>query len=349
MYGCLVLSQRLGEVSMVRILIVFLFFALTQLGLADINTNPKGFINFIAQLKRQLHRDGYSKPFLNKAFANVHYIHRTIFKDKHQPEIKLTLQGYLKHMMVPGRIRAGYAYMQEHRALLQRVEQRYHVGAQYVVALLGLESSYGRVTGQYPEVSTLATLIYDGHRSHYFYKELNYALKIVQRGDANFSDLKGSWAGAMGQPQFMPTHYYDYAVDFDGKGKKDIWHNTADVLGSIAYSLHRYGWQYKKPVAIEAHLTKPIPKNMLGLNVEHTAAYWLKRGVKPVTSVKKLMAEKTSLLEIGGKDFLVFKNFEILHHWNRSKFYVMAVRELAKMISMSPTQYQTWLHQQLKK
>lgn len=309
--------------------------------------NPQDFNQLVLTLKQRLQQQGFSKAFLNKAFANVYYIKRTIVKDKHQPEVKLTLPAYLKHMMVPGRIRLGYEYMQKNQAILKRVEQRYHVSGQYVVALLGLESSYGRVTGRYPEISTLVTLIYNGHRAHYFYKELTYALKIVRRGDASLDDLKGSWAGAMGQPQFMPTHYYDYAVDFDGKGKKDIWHNTADVLGSIAYSLHRYGWQYKMPIAIEVRLHRKFSAKNMSLHVQHSVDYWLQHGVNSASKLRPYLGKQASLLMIGGHSFLTFKNFEILHHWNRSALYVMAVVKLAEMVNMSPAQCHSWLEKQL--
>lgn len=330
--------------NVVRIMIALFCVLLTSLSLADTNQQP--FPLFVKQLKQRLHNDGFTNPFLARAFKNVYYIHRTIYKDKHQPEVKLNLQGYLKHMMVPGRIIYGHRYMKKNQALLLKVQKRYQVSAKYIVALLGLESSYGRVTGKYPEVSTLVTLIYNGHRARYFYKELTYALKIVQRGDASFGDLKGSWAGAMGQPQFMPTHYFDYAVDFSGNGKKDIWTNRADVLASIAYSLHRYGWQYMQPVVIEVKLPARFDKSKLKFKNIHSISYWLKQGVKPLASVKKLMDDQVSVLAIGEKNFMIFKNFHILYHWNRSKYYVMAVVKLADLINLPGTQYKVWLNQQ---
>jgi len=297
------------------------------------SVDPAKFNQFVVQLKARLEKDGFSKPLVDQAFANVRYIKRAIYKQSHQPEMKLTLDGYLKHMMVPGRISYGRYYMKKHAKLLQAITAKYQVEPQYVVALLGLESSYGRVQGAFPEISALTTLLYDNNRSRYFYKELTYAMKMLQRHDVTPEEMKGSWAGAMGQPQFMPTHYYDYAVDFNHNGRKDIWNDTPDVLASIAYSLHRYGWEYKQPVVIPVTLTRNFKQSLLGWNHIYRAETCLKSGVQLPKGVTVDPKAPVSIVNIGEGKFMIFKNFRILHDWNRSRYYVMAVVELAKLIS----------------
>lgn len=326
-----------------RIIAIIFALSVSVFALADAAPAKPPFPVFVQSLKQRLEHDGFSAHLVNEAFEGVRYYHRTVYKSKHQPEVKLTLQGYLKHMMVPGRISAGYEYMQQHAALLKQVEARYHVQGKYVVALLGLESSYGRVEGHFPEISTLATLIYDSPRSTYFYKELRYALKIVQRGDVDFKDLKGSWAGAMGQPQFMPTHYYDYAVDFNHDGKKDIWHSTPDVLGSIAYSLHRYGWEYKKPIVMPVRFKSRVPYSLLGTRHHFPVAFWLQRGLVADQDVSAYKREQVSVVKLGDQFFMLFKNYSVLFAWNHSIYYVITVKHLANVISLPKAQVNAYL------
>lgn len=324
---------------------IILVLMLTLIGFAyaaDAQAKPP-FPIFIESLKKRLEHDGFSADLVNEAFQNVRYYHRTVYKSNHQPELKLTLEGYMKHMLVPGRISNGYFYMQDNAAILKAVEQKYHVRGRFIVALLGMESSYGKVQGEFPEVSTLATLIYDSPRSTYFYKELRYALKIVERGDATFAELKGSWAGAMGQPQFMPTHYYDYAVDFNHDGKKDIWHSTSDVLGSIGYSLHRYGWQYKMPAIIPVKFNSRVPWPLFGMNHEFPVDFWIQRGAESAQALKPYGRLQASVIQVDHQFFMVFKNYRILYAWNHSVYYVMAALKLAHLISLPKDQVNAYI------
>jgi membrane-bound lytic murein transglycosylase B len=169
-------------------------------------------------------------------------IPRIIELDRSQPEFKLTLKQYLDRIVSDKTVWDGRRLYREHRDLLKKIGDQYGVEPQYIVALWGIETRYGRITGGYPVIAALATLAYDGRRSAFFRAELIRALKILEEGHIALEDMDGSWAGAMGQVQFMPSSFVTYAVDYDGDGRTDIWDNVPDALASAANYLSKSGW-----------------------------------------------------------------------------------------------------------
>ncbi len=201
------------------------------------------FAGFLAGLRAEARRAGISAVTLDRALAGLAPNAKVLERDRHQPEFTMTWAQYRALLITDKRIEAGRAAVRDNRALLSAVQARFGVGPAVVTGIWGLESSFGTQTGDFHVVDALATLAWDGRRAKFFRPELIAALKILDHGDVTPARMTGSYAGAMGQPQFMPTSFLRYAVDFEGNGRRDIWTNRADVLGSIANYLAQSGWR----------------------------------------------------------------------------------------------------------
>jgi len=204
------------------------------------------FQAWLGGVKKEAREQGISQKTIDDAFAAVSHDPRVIQLDRKQPETKLTLEEYLAKTVTEPRISQGRELLAENRSLLDEISAKYGVPPQYIIALWAIETSYGNNTGGFSIIESLATLAYDGRRSEYFRGELMKALKIIDQGHIAAYDMEGSWAGAMGQCQFMPSSFLAYAVDYDGDGKRDIWNTQADVFASIANYLHSSGWNDDK-------------------------------------------------------------------------------------------------------
>jgi membrane-bound lytic murein transglycosylase B len=202
----------------------------------------QAFQNWLADFKSDALSKGISQQTLNEAFASTEPIDRVIELDRKQPESTMTLEEYLQKVVSAQRISQGKELYSENRALLDQISAEYGVPGNYIVALWGIETNYGNNTGGFSIVDSLATLAYDGRRSEYFRGELINALKIIDADHIDAIDMDGSWAGAMGQCQFMPSSFLSYAVDYNHDGKRDIWNTQEDVFASIANYLHSSGW-----------------------------------------------------------------------------------------------------------
>jgi len=209
---------------------------------AQIAVNPEPFGVWIEELKAEALARGLDSAMLDAVLINVAPLPRVIELDNAQPENTLTEEEYLRRMVTPEKIRKAQAAYRENYALLWQVSERYGVEPQYIVALWGIESNFGERQGRFNVIEALVTLAYDGRRSAYFRGELLNALTIIQQERLNPEEMRGSWAGAMGQSQFMPSSFLRYAVDFDGDGRRDIWHSRADAFASIANYLASEGW-----------------------------------------------------------------------------------------------------------
>ena len=201
------------------------------------------FQGFLAGLRAEARRAGISAATLDRAFAGVQPNQKVLERDRHQPEFTMTWAQYRALLITDQRIANGRAAWQQNRALLARVQDRFGVDPGVIVGIWGLESSFGTGTGDFHVVEALATLAWEGRRASFFRGELIAALRILDNGDMTPARMTGSYAGAMGQPQFMPSSYLRYAVDFEGNGRRDIWTSRPDVLGSIANYLARSGWR----------------------------------------------------------------------------------------------------------
>lgn len=205
--------------------------------------NGADFDTWLSGFKREAAAQGISQTTLASALGDVAYDRSIISKDRGQRVFKQSFEQFSARMVNAGRVSKGKSLMQRHAALLKRVEAQFGVPSAVVVAIWGLETDFGAVSPKLPIFRSLATLTYDCRRSAFFKQHLMDALRVAQRGDMPVSEMRGQWAGEMGQTQFMPSGYYNYAVDFDGDGRRDLIHDTADVLASTANYLKGHGWQ----------------------------------------------------------------------------------------------------------
>ena len=210
---------------------------------ADPQATLPPFDNWLAELRAEAASRGIPPALLDRAFAGVQPVEQILERDRTQAEFTLDLESYLKRRLTRVTVRTAQRMYKQHSAVLRKVEKEYGVPSRVLVSVWGLESNFGKFSGVRPTIPTLVTLAYDPRRGSMFRNELFSALEIVNRGDIELERLKGSWAGALGQPQFMPSSYLKYAQDFDGDGRKDIWSSPADVFASIANFLKQHGWR----------------------------------------------------------------------------------------------------------
>lgn len=208
-------------------------------------SHAEGFDEWLAQFRDDAGRAGIHASTLDAALNGIGEDETVVKLDRKQPEGQITLEEYLANTVTKRRVRLGRELMEEHRPLLAKISHRYGVQAQYIVALWGIETDYGNYTGNFSVVQSLATLAYEGRRAEFFRGELLNALRIIDRGEVGADEMTGSWAGAMGNCQFMPSTYLKFAVDYDHDGKRDIWNNMGDTFASIANYLHELGWNPK--------------------------------------------------------------------------------------------------------
>lgn len=289
---------------------------------------------------------GVTPATFDRVFATVQPIQRVIELDNKQPErTKMGFAKYLSNVMNQTRIDNGRAGLAQNRNILSQVESRYGVPAEVVVALWGIETSYGNNTGGYDLISALATLAWDGRRATFFKNELIKALLILQGNHITRENFKGSWAGAMGQNQFMPSSWHSYAVDFDGDGHKDIWTARADVFGSAANYLNKNGWDYK----LKWGWPIVVPEYMSSHNGQKkTYQEWIKSGVRFRSSLPNIPANTSLKLVIpdggDGRAYLVSKNFDVIMSWNRSTYFALTVGLLSDFVAMQPNHNQLQPH-----
>jgi lytic murein transglycosylase len=255
----------------------------------------------------------------------------------YQPEFKLAIWDYLAGLVDDERVADGLAMLAEHRAVLEKVEAAYGVDPATVVAVWGVESNYGRITGKYPLVSALGTLSCFGRRQDYFRGEFYAALRILQRGDIAPERLTGSWAGAFGHTQFMPATYERLAVDFDGDGRRDLVDNSSDALASTANFLRRGGWQTGQTWGFEVRLPPGFDASLAGRKQKRPLADWAAMGIvafdgAPLAKSGLTAGDKTAiLLPAGarGPAFLVTRNFDVIYGYNAAESYALAIAHLA--------------------
>jgi membrane-bound lytic murein transglycosylase B len=285
------------------------------------------FASFLTELRAEARRAGIAPATLERAFAGVAPNQKVLDRDRRQPEFTMTWARYRALVITSKRIVNGREALAANRTLFQRVEQRFGVGAGVIAGIWGLESSFGTTTGDFKVVEALATLAWDGRRAKFFRGELMAALKILDQGDIAPGAMTGSYAGAMGQPQFMPSSYLRYAVDFDGHGRRDIWTSKPDVLGSIANYLARSGWRDGQSWG--QAVTIPAGLEVAGRDARRPLSEWARAGVRPLDGRWVAAGDTaTGLVAPDGADgetFAVFGNFTAIRRYNPSDFYALAV------------------------
>ena len=294
------------------------------------------FGDWVAGLRDEALAAGISPTTFDAAMRDVQPLPRIIELDRRQPEGTISFATYVGRVVTPARIAAGRRHMDEDGVLLRQVAQRYHVQPRFIVALWAVESSFGQSAGETPIIPALATLAYDGRRSRFFRTELLAALRIVERGAIAPERMRGSWAGAMGQCQFMPSSYLKYAVDFDGKGRADIWSSRADVFASIANYLATVGWSDQGTWGREVRVPAGFDAGLVDLKVKKPLASWAKLGVRRVDGgALPSVALSASLVRPdgeGGRAFLVYDDYRTLMDWNRSTYFATSIGLLADAI-----------------
>jgi membrane-bound lytic murein transglycosylase B len=296
------------------------------------------FDDYIQQLKKEAVQQGFKTEFIELQFSDVQFHQKAVVADKNQPESKITLDKYLATRVPDWKVKQALELMEQHKVVLAQVERQYGVQARFIVALWANESNFGRYMGKYPVISSLATMAYEGRREDFFKKQLFAALTIVEQGHINHDDFLGSWAGAMGQSQFMPTTFLAYAVDFDGDGKKDIWANTDDVFASIANFLKSEGWNETLTWGRQVSLPKEFDMTLIGLGKQDrkTMLSWQALGVRRYDGEDLPTLDlMSSLIAPDGPDgriYLVYENFNTLMKWNRSSYFGAAIGYLSDRI-----------------
>lgn len=298
-----------------------------------------GFDAWLKDLREEALRQGISAKTLDLALKDVRPIQEVLDLDRSQPEFKMSFSGYLDRVVTERRISDGKDKYEENAATLREVAGRYGVEPRFVVALWGIESNYGRTMGRFQVISALATLAYDGRRSAFFRKELLNALKIVDQGHIAMVRMKGSWAGAMGQVQFMPSTFATYAVDYEGDGRIDIWGSTSDALASAANYLRRSGWRTGEGWGQEVLLPGGFSRAAMGMGVQKCLREWASLGVRrpgghPLSGPPERRASLIQPDPKGSRVFLVYDNYRSLLKWNASDYFALSVGLLADQIGM---------------
>ncbi len=304
---------------------------------ARADDGAQGFAACLDQLATVARGEGLPGELIDDVLAGLEFQPRVVELDRAQPEFQQTFAAYLRSRVTPIRIEQGRVLLVRHRELLDDLTREYGVPGHYLVALWGMESDFGRVTGRMPILDSLATLACDARRSGFFRDELMTALRLMERESLQPSAMLGSWAGAMGQTQFMPSAYYAHAVDGDGDGRIDLWRSPADALASGANLLASLGWNRGQRWGREVSLPTDFAFEKSGVEQPRALADWAKLGVRRADGAALPIADMSArlLLPLGhaGPAFLVYENFDVLLGWNRSSSFAIAAGHLADRIS----------------
>ena len=295
----------------------------------------QSFAEWQQSFRQQALRSGVDEPLFDRAFQSVTPDMSVIKADRSQPEFSRPVWEYLDGAISPTRVRRGQAMLGQYADVLSSIEQRYGVERQVLVAVWGMESSFGQIQGDKSVIRSLATLAYEGRRPEFAQSQLLAALQILQNGDIQPERMLGSWAGAMGQTQFIPTTYDQYAVDFDGDGRRDIWGSTADALASTANYLKASGWQDGKPWGYEVRVPANFDYSLADMGVRKSLAEWNALGIQGLGLPQPAAQPSDSvslLLPAGhrGPAFLVFNNFRTILKYNNSSSYALGVALLSE-------------------
>lgn len=302
----------------------------------DIETQQAAFPQCIAQLQDTAREQGISAHAIDNVLGQSVFQAKVIGYDRNQPEFVQTFPNYLSKRVTQWRIDKGREMLAKHKDVLQKLNQQYGIPAHYLIAFWGLETNFGGYKGKMPIVDSLATLACDARRSAFFTEELMQALRLVDREALNREMMVGSWAGAMGHTQFMPSAYLKYAKDGDGDGKTDLWNSEVDALTSAANFLSNLGWQRGFRWGREVKVNDGFDYALAGKDQAYSLTFWQEQGVtKADTSALGAADLEGSVLVPAGHQgpaFLVYPNFDVIMRWNNSESYAIAVGYLADRI-----------------
>jgi lytic murein transglycosylase len=309
-------------------------------------TSNAGFDAWVRGFQSRARAEGISSTTLNNAFSGVTLDPDVIRRDRNQSEFTKTIWQYLDSAVSPSLISNGKQALREQSRILGAIEARYGVEKEVVVAIWGLESAYGSFRGSNDVIRSLATLAYEGRRGAFFEAQLIAALKILQNGDTSPRNMTGSWAGAMGHTQFIPTSYLAYAVDFDGDGRRDIWaENPVDALASTAAYLQRSGWKKGQPWGVEVTLPRGFDYAQANRATMRSPAAWARAGVMGVDGKPVPNYGRASILLPAGSQgvaLMIFDNFKAIERYNAADAYVIGVGHLSDRIKGGPAFRSGW-------
>lgn len=311
-------------------------YAITGLFLAQmVHANAQSWNHWVADVRQEALNQGISSTTFDEAFQGIHEPSRRVKSlSSSQPESRLTYTKYRDTRVDNYRIIIGRKYYKRDGALVNQIAKEYGVDPCFIMSFWGMETSYGNFMGSFPVIKSLATLAYNSNRKDFFRKQLFYALHILNDGHVSLDRYKGEWAGASGQPQFLPSSFIRYAVDYDGDGRKDIWDSKPDVFASIANYMKQNGWQSGEPWAIRVKLPSNFDKSLEGKSTVKSVSEWNAMGVR-TTDGKSLPYQnlQASVIEpYGGPVFLAFPNYRMILRYNNSIYYAGAIGYLADKI-----------------
>lgn len=307
------------------------------------------FLEWLAAVRTEAIARGMREETVDRALSTVEEpLPVVIERDRSQAERILPLETYLARRLTPAVVKTGRQMFARHRPLLNSIAKKYDVPAAMLVAIWGAESNFGRFSGVRPTVAALATLAFDPRRSALFRRELFSALEILDRGHIELDEMRGSWAGAMGQPQFMPSSYLKYAEDFDGDGRRDIWESPADIFASIANYLKGYGWTAGRRWGREVNVTKEAAARIAAdvaprsgtcqakreMTVTLPLKEWQRLGVRlPGGGALPKADQQAALVSGSSRHFLVYENYDVLLDYNCAHAYALSVALLSDRLA----------------
>lgn len=311
--------------------------ALLALSFAAPASARNGFSECVERLQRQAREEGISRSVVTNELAAVDYRERVIELDRRQPEFTQTFAGYLSRRVTEARVARGRELLDRHRPLLQRVAGEYGVPAEILVAFWGLETNYGDYFGGLPALDSLATLACDRRRGGFFTAQLMDALRIIDEGAIPAGQMEGSWAGALGNFQFMPSTFLRYAVDEDGDGRRDLWNSLPDAVASAANFLDAAGWEAGQRWGREVLLPEDFAFELTGTEQPRPLARWREMGVRKANGEPLPRSQMSAAVIVPaghrGPAFVVYDNFHVIMRWNHSQFYALTVGLLSDRIA----------------
>lgn len=303
--------------------------------ISQVFASSQNWKNFLEGVRKEALSQGISAALLDQAFADLKEPSRQVKGlSRSQPEHRLTFSKYL-HTRADGyRVAMGRKNYLKNKVLLDEIGERFGVDPCFIVSFWGMETSYGTYMGNFPVIRSLATLAYESKRPEFFRKELLLALHIVNDGHVSLKDFKGEWAGASGQPQFLPSSWVKYAVDYDGDGHKDIWKSKPDVFASIANYMKKNGWKKGEVWAVHAKLPSGFDKSLEGKTIVKPVSEWNKLGVRTTEgqSLPYPHLEASIVQPSGGPVFLAYPNYKMILRYNNSIYYAGAIGYMADRI-----------------
>lgn len=322
---------------------VIIFFVLFSYGVSAQENAPKEWLTWLENLKNEMISRGISQKTIEKAYGNKTYYHQkpeVLEKDKKQTEFILTSDAYVNKLVHDKRIRTARKHYKTLNKKYKEIENKYNVPINYLTAFWAIETNFGQNKGKYHLIDGLTNLSYKNRRSKFFKNELYNVLKIMEKFNLENEKMMGSWAGAMGHFQFMPSTYNAYAIDYDNDGTVDIWDSFDDAIASAANYLNSLGWKKDEPWGKEIIIPWNFDYNLTGYKVVKPVSEWEKLGIKTVDNQPLEIGKdvKASVIIPDGKKgqaYIVFPNFKRIMIWNRSENYALAVSKLADYIKSS--------------